>query len=175
MTPPNGQDAQGQGLAFAGVWHFSFTVSDMDASVAFYTDLLGLTLVHRQDQRNEYTRRLVGYPDADLRIAQIAVPGQPRGLSSHDLELVEYLVPRGEPFGDARYRPGASHLAFCVHDAWAEYERLRAAGVRFISAPQAITAGINEGGFTCYFLDPDDITLELVQPPAHRLNRGSNS
>ena len=152
-----------------GVWHFSFTVSDIDASVGFYRDLLGLELIHQQDQSNEYTRQLVGYPDAELRIAQLVVPGQPRAVSSHDLELVEYLVPRGPGYGLGRHRPGASHLAFCVPDAWADHARLSAAGVRFVSEPQAITAGINQGGWTCYFLDPDDITLELVQPPPHRL------
>jgi lactoylglutathione lyase len=40
-----------------------------------------------------------------------------------------------------------------------------ALGVRFRSEPIAIAAGINKGGFTCYFLDPDDITLEIIQAP----------
>ncbi|GLX08045.1 VOC family protein [Microbispora sp. NBRC 16548] len=148
-----------------GVWHFSFTVADLDRSVAFYRDLLGFTLVHRQDQDNDYTRRLVGYPDAVLRIAQLAVPGQPRGVSTHDLELVEYVRPRGEARDPSRHLPGAAHLALTVEDALAEHARLTAAGVRFVSPPNAITAGINAGGYACYFLDPDDITLELVQPP----------
>ena len=52
--------------------------------------------------------------------------------------------------------------------AWAEYERMRAHGVRFRSEPVAIEAGINKGGFTCYFLDPDDITLEIIQAPTAR-------
>ena len=37
--------------------------------------------------------------------------------------------------------------------------------MRFRSEPVAIEAGINKGGFTCYFLDPDDITLEIIQAP----------
>ncbi|GAB3269493.1 VOC family protein [Kineosporia babensis] len=152
-----------------GVWHFSFTVADLDRSVEFYAGLLGFQLIHRQAQNNEYTRRLVGYPDADLRVAQLAVPGQPRGRSGHDLELVEYRQPRGEGFGPHhRHRPGAAHLALCVPDAPGEHARLTRAGVRFVSEPQRITAGINTGGFTCYFLDPDDITLELVQPPGEQ-------
>jgi catechol 2,3-dioxygenase-like lactoylglutathione lyase family enzyme len=152
-----------------GVWHFSFTVSDLDASVAFYTGQLDFELIHRQEQANEYTRRLVGYPDAHLRVAQLAVPGQPRGLSSHDLELVEYVTPRGSR-GDAQIcNPGAAHLAIAVDDIHARSERLTAAGVRFYSPPNVITAGVNEGGFTCYFEDPDRIVLEMVQPPAHRL------
>ena len=137
----------------------------MDRSVDFYTRVLGLELVHRQEQSNAYTANLVGFPDASLRIAQLRVPGQPRGVSSHDLELVEYVVPRGAPHGGGRNRPGASHLALTVEDALGEYDRLRDEGVRFVSPPQAITAGVNKGGYTCYFLDPDEITLELVQPP----------
>lgn len=148
-----------------GVWHFSFTVADIDRSVEFYSDVLGMELVHRQEQDNAYTRSLVGFPDASLRIAQLAVPGRPRGVSTHDLELVEYVVPRGEPLDPVRNRPGASHLAFAVADAVGTYERLVARGVEFVSPPQTITEGINRGGFTCYFLDPDQITLELVQTP----------
>ena len=151
-----------------GVWHFSFTVSDMEQSVAFYRDVLGFELIHRQDQANAYTRRLVGYSDAHLRIAQFAVPGQPRGISSHDLELVEYVVPRGTR-GDVEIRnPGAAHLAFAVEDIHGRYERMRAAGVRFFSPPNQITAGVNEGGYTCYFHDPDQIVLEMLQPPPRR-------
>ena len=152
-----------------GVWHFSFTVSDLDRSIAFYRDLLGLVLVHTQEQDNTYTRRLVGFPDAVLRVAQLAVPGQARAISTHDLELVEYVRPRGERRDGRICDPGAPHLALTVRDAWAMHGRLVDAGVRFVSPPNAITAGINEGGFACYFHDPDDIVLELLQPPAYRL------
>ena len=53
-----------------------------------------------------------------------------------------------------------------MDDIFAEYERMKALGVRFRSEPVAIEAGRNKGGYTCYFLDPDDITLEIIQPPA---------
>ncbi len=147
-----------------GVWHFSFTVSDMERSVAFYRDVLGFELIHRQEQANAYTRRLVGYPDAHLRIAQFAVPGEPRALSTHDLELVEYVAPRGKRGDIGICNPGAAHLAFAVEDIQARYERMVLAGTSFFSPPNLITAGINEGGFTCYFHDPDQIVLEMLQP-----------
>ena len=153
-----------------GVWHFSFTVSDLDRSVAFYRDLLGFELVHVQEQDNAYTRRLVGFPDAVLRVAQLAVPGQPRGLSTHDLELVEYISPKGSRAPGRICDPGAAHLAVTVEDALAFHRQLTNAGVRFVSPPNAITAGVNQGGSACYFFDPDDIVLELLQPPAHRFS-----
>ncbi|GHJ40787.1 VOC family protein [Streptomyces sp. TS71-3] len=151
-----------------GVWHFSFTVADIERSVDFYTRLLGFEHVHSQEQRGGYTGRLVGYPDAHLRIAQLAVPGRTPGRSTHDLELVEYVHPAGTRQDPEIRHPGAAHLALTVGDIHRLHERLAAAGVRFFSPPNAITSGVNEGGWTCYFEDPDRIVLELVQPPAPR-------
>ena len=76
--------------------HTCYRITDVDRSIAFYRGLLGFTLVHTQEQANEYTSRLVGYPGAHLKVAQFALPGQLRGVSSHDLELVEYVYPRGK-------------------------------------------------------------------------------
>ena len=73
---------------FVGVFHFSFTVSDLDRSVDWYTDVLGMELVHRQVQDNDYTRTLVGLPDASLEIAQLKLPDVLPGPSTHILELV---------------------------------------------------------------------------------------
>lgn len=125
-----------------------------------------MELVHVQDQSNEYTRRLVGFKDADLRVAQLRIPGVPTGtMSSHVLELVEYVTPRTPRLTAPRCTPGTGHLAFAVDDIWHEYDRLLQCGVEFVSEPNAITAGANEGGAACYFVDPDSITLELLQPP----------
>lgn len=155
----------------AGIWHASFHVADLDRSVRFYRDILGMELVHQQEQANDYTRALVGYPGAHLRVAQLALHDRPEQVSTHDLELVEYVVPRGTRQDPARHHPGAAHLAFAVPDIDEDYRRLLGAGVRFVSPPNRITEGVNVGGAACYFLDPDDITLELVQPPPHRARR----
>ena len=147
-------------------WHFSFTVSDLERSVAFYCDLLGMRLVHRQEQANEYTARLVGYKDASLKVAQLTIDGLPATRSGHLLELVEYVHPDCEPTDTAICRPGTAHLAFEVKaTSTASMIAWLASGVRFKSPPNAITSGINQGGHTCYFLDPDDITLEMVEMP----------
>jgi catechol 2,3-dioxygenase-like lactoylglutathione lyase family enzyme len=55
-----------------------------------------------------------------------------------------------------------------VDDLAATYEALRSQGVEFKSAPVAITAGPNRGGFVVYLHDPDGFTIELFQPPAAR-------
>ncbi len=152
-----------------GIFHFSFTVSDLEAAIVFYRDLLGFTFVHRQVQDNDYTRRLVGYPDARIEVAQFAVPGERRGFSTHDLELVWYDRPKGRRSEAEIKNPGEAHLAVAVADADATYERLSAAGIHFFSPPNEITEGVNKGGKACYFHGPDDIVHELLQPSAARL------
>jgi lactoylglutathione lyase len=142
-------------------------VGDIERSIEFYCGLLGMQVRHRQDQANPYTQKLVGYPGASLRVAQLSIADVSIGPSGHILELVQYVEPvyPAHPAGTAF--PNSAHMAFVVSDIQAEYERLRAAGVRFRSEPVAIAAGINRGGATVYFLDPDGITLELLQPPPH--------
>lgn len=156
------------GTNMMGVWHFSFTVSDLARSIEFYCDLLDFELVHEQRQSNPYTSSLVGYEDADLLVAQLAVPQQPRALSTHDLELIQYISPLGQRGDTGICNPGAAHLALTVDDLDAWYARLSAAGVSFFSEPNRITAGVNEGGAAVYLRDPDEIVLELVEPPPHR-------
>jgi catechol 2,3-dioxygenase-like lactoylglutathione lyase family enzyme len=146
-------------------WHFSFTVANLERSIDFYTNVIGMKLVHTQEQHNEYTARLVAYENAHLKVAQLSIEAMNQARSGHLLELVEYVHPHCEPTDTATCRPGSAHLAFQVEDIHADYERMKALGVRFKSPPNAITAGINKGGFTCYFLDPDDITLEIIQAP----------
>lgn len=149
-----------------GFWHVSFTVSDLDAAVEWYTQVLGLEYVRGQVQHNEYTAKLVGFADAHLKVAQLRVPGQTIPLSRHHIELVEYVYPRGEDIPLDTNRTGVGHWAFIVDDIQFEFERLKKLGVKFkAEAPVAIEHGVNKGGYTIYFTDPDGITLELLQPP----------
>jgi catechol 2,3-dioxygenase-like lactoylglutathione lyase family enzyme len=151
------------------MWHASWTVSDMDRSLAFYVDLLGLEHVHTQVQDNEYTRKLVGIEGARLKAVLLKIAGVAPGVSGHVIELMEYLEPRGVKIDTTPCNVGAAHFAFATTDAWGDYRRLSAAGVTFVSEPVAIAAGINQGGWSCYLRDPDDFTLEMLQPPNWRL------
>jgi lactoylglutathione lyase len=150
--------------------HFSFTVSSLERSIAWYCGLLGLELVHRQRQENAYTPVLVGIPGAVLEVAQFRIPGVSPGRSTHVLELVEYVTPRGTvERGPDTNEVGAAHLALLVDDVLERYERMVAAGVAFRNPPVEITAGANRGGMAAYLHDPDGITLELLQPSPQRL------
>ncbi|MEI3607657.1 VOC family protein [Pseudogracilibacillus sp. SE30717A] len=154
-----------------GHWHTAFTVSDINRTVKFYTELLNFEVVHSQRQNNEYTRKFVGYEDADLEAVMLKISGHDAGRSGHVLELNQYYAPKGEKLDVKTCNVGAAHLALLVDDIFETYEFLISNGVEFKSPPVSIQAGRNQGGYTCYFLDPDGITLEIVQPPNKELGK----
>lgn len=151
-------------MGVKSVWHVGLSVRDIERSIAFYRDCLGLPLRHRQLQENEYTSNLVGYPNVRITVAQFQLPGENPG-SGHVLELTEYERPRGAEVDISTPNIGVAHLAFEVGDIDVMRPTLEAGGARFVSEPQEIAAGINKGGRAVYLRDPDGFTLELIEPP----------
>jgi catechol 2,3-dioxygenase-like lactoylglutathione lyase family enzyme len=168
-------------MGIVGIFHTGLTVSNLDRSVAFYRDVLGLELLTQWDSSQPYLRRIVGYPDAELRIALLRIPGpggrggspsfsspvaggSQEGATGHHIELLEYRTPRGTRGDPNTYQPGNVHVSFVVDDLDTVYAGLKAKGVRFKSEPVLIDHGRNTGAKAVYAFDPDDITLEFVQP-----------
>lgn len=144
--------------------HVGLTVADIERSIRFYRDTLGMELIRRRPRvDDDYVQRQTGYPGVVLNVASF----KPSPNSSVTLEVVQYMTHAGEPADPATNRAGSGHLCLLVDDLKACYEELRAKGVRFKSEPVRITAGPNEGGYVVYFLDPDGYPLELFQPPSH--------
>ena len=100
-------------MPVAGIYHTGLSVSDLDRSIAFYRDLLGLELVAQWDSSQPYLRTVVGFPDGELRIALLRLPGE-AGAAGHHLELLEYRVPRGARGDPRTCNPGNVHVAFRV-------------------------------------------------------------
>lgn len=154
-------------MTIRGIWQFSWTVESLDRALEFYVDGLGFALRHQQLQDNPYTRQLVGYPDAVLRMAQLNIPGWDPGISGHVLELTEYQSPKPDTLNSRdTYNIGVAHLALVVDDIEEIHQRVVDHGGRPLSSPVAIAEGINRGGYAFYARDPDGFTLEFVQPPA---------
>jgi catechol 2,3-dioxygenase-like lactoylglutathione lyase family enzyme len=148
-------------MHLTGISHTSFTVSDLDRSLAFYRDVLGLELLVEIQRDGDFIEQVVGFPGASLRIVGLKLPHG----SDHILELIEYRAPQGNKIDLRTCNPGVAHLCFVTDDIHSAYEALRAKGVVFKSPPVRVPSGPSTGGYDAYFLDPDGITLELSQPP----------
>jgi lactoylglutathione lyase/glyoxylase I family protein len=141
------------GLDIRRVDHLSYTVGNIDASVAFYSKF-GFETVNRYTVDGALIEQAVDVQGADLDIQLLRRPDD--GLM---LELIEYTA---QPSDRAAHnsKVGAAHLAFVVGDIHAAYEALRADGVQFLSAPNID----KYGELWVYLRDPDGIVLELMQP-----------
>lgn len=146
------------------IHHAGVTVGDMDASLRFYRDGLGLEVTLDAIRDAPYLHATLAVPFTDLRYVILRVPGTEGGAL---VELLEYRGAERFPAAARPSDPGSGHLCLQVADARALHARLVAMGYRS-RAPevQAITAGANAGGWIVYVADPDGYWVELLERPA---------
>lgn len=123
--------------------HTMVRVTDLEASLRFYRDALGLDVLSVRE-----------VPQGRFTLAFLAAPGD----HSAQVELTYNWDPEnytgGRNFG---------HLAYAVDDIYATCERLQAHGVAIVRPPR--------DGYMAFVRSPDHISIELLQrgsalPPA---------
>src|SRR5438874_2852602 len=143
------------------------TVSDMDRSVAFYSEL-AFQKVSDVEVLGEQYEHLEGVFGARMRIVRMQ-------LGNEYLDLTEYLAPRGRPIPtDSRSNDlWFQHIAIVVRNMDQAFENLRALKVQFVSTgPQTLPASLPAaaGIKAFYFRDPDQHNLELIYFPPGKGN-----
>lgn len=142
--------------ALGDLHHVGITVRDLDASLTWYADVLGVTPEVVAEGSGEELGRAVGVPAARLRFAMLRLGGAV-------VELLCYDNDREDTFSRTNADVGSAHVCIDVPDLQQAYDDLSAKGVRFFSPPFRITDGPLEGCGFAYFSDPDGVTLELFE------------
>jgi methylmalonyl-CoA/ethylmalonyl-CoA epimerase len=136
-----------------GLDHVGVAVADLETAISFYRDVLGLRVVHRED-------------NLDQQVAEVMLTSSEAGPVSNQLQLLmpltensvlrRFLVRRGS---------GLHHVAYAVSDVRSASSILRQCGVRVLyDAPRAGTRGSQIN-----FVHPKDtggVLLELVEHAA---------
>jgi lactoylglutathione lyase len=115
--------------------HAMVRVRDLEASMRFYRDALGLVETRRKD-----------YPEGRFTLVYLAAPANPEA----EVELTFNYD--DEDYGGAR---NFGHLAFAVDDIYAACERLQGHGVVINRPPR--------DGRMAFVRSPDQISIELLQ------------
>jgi len=119
--------------------HTMVRVTDLDASLAFYRDALGMTEVRRSE-----------HEAGRFTLVYLAAPNDEAGPFQPQVELTFNWDPEaytgGRNFG---------HLAFAVPDIYAACQRLQDHGVTVLRPPR--------DGRMAFVRSPDDISVELLQ------------
>ncbi|SCW47854.1 VOC family protein [Ancylobacter rudongensis] len=116
--------------------HTMVRVTDVDASLDFYCNKLGLTEVRRKES-----------PQGRFTLIFLAAPGQ-EGVA--EVELTYNWDP--ETYGEGR---NFGHLAFEVDDIYAACQKLQEGGVTINRPPR--------DGRMAFVRSPDNISIELLQ------------
>ena len=136
-----------------GLDHVGIAVADVESAIPFYRDVLGLQVVHRED-------------NADQQVAEVMLANRDAGPAGNQLQL---LMPLTEDSVLNRFLmrrgPGIHHVAYAVSDVRSASSILRRRGVRVLyDAPRAGTRGSQIN-----FVHPEDtggVLLELVEHAA---------
>jgi len=121
--------------------HTMLRVGDLDRSLAFYTELLGMRLLRKKDYPDgRFTLAFVGYGDeADHTVIEL----------THNWDTAHYDI--GSGFG---------HVALGVDDIYRTCDALRARGAKITREPGPMKHGTTEIAF---IEDPDGYKIELIQ------------
>lgn len=137
--------------------HYGVTVADMDKTLPFYRDTLGLDVVSQGhveagSEDSEKFEKFVGVDGAvDVKVAFLDAGGC-------QVELLEYTSPDGEDaHGVSNNDPGASHFCLQVEDIDSVYEELTDDGVEFVYEPITLSKGVR----VAYMYDPEGNIVEL--------------
>lgn len=142
------------------------TVSDMDRSIAFFSNVLTFVKLSDIEVGGGDFEHLEGVFGLRMRIVRMR-------LGSEEIELTQYLAPEGRPIpADSRSNDRwFQHIAIIVSDMDAAYRVLRGHHVRHASpGPQRLPDwNPNAGGIEAfYFKDPDGRPLEVLEFPADK-------
>ncbi len=119
--------------------HTMIRVGDLDESIRFYTEQLGMSLRSRKD-----------YPGGRFTLAFLRDAG-----GGHEIELTHNWDRKDYDHGDA-----FGHLAFAVEDIVSVCERMRSAGVPITREPGPMKHGSTVIAFV---RDPDGYAIELIE------------
>ena len=121
--------------------HTMLRVGNLQNSIQFYTEILGMTLLRQKDYREgKFTLAFLGYGDEKHHTALELTYNW--GTDHYDI---------GSGFG---------HLAIEVDDVYLAAEKIHAAGGKIIRQPGPMNAGTT---LLAFVADPDGYEIELLQ------------
>lgn len=136
-----------------GLRHICIVVKDMEESLKFYRDIMGLKVFKILNVEGKYPETVFNIKGIKLTYVKMHSKNQPKN-SPAIFELHYWKEPKILP------RTKYNHISFTVKDIDYEYKRLSKLGIRFISKPVKSPDGNTK---ICFGYDPDNNLIEFIE------------
>lgn len=137
----------------AEISHVGLTVKNLDRSITFYRDVIGLKEGERLELKSEVYRTYTKNPEAHIKFTYMTA-------GDFTLQLIEYVGGGGGALDLSHNRVGCPHLAFRVPDAEAKYRQIQQdRDAEVIS--EIVQLSPRSRNF--YAKDPDGVLIEFSQ------------
>ena len=143
------------------ITRISLFVRDLDASLAFYSDLLGLVVVDDKQVGGPGAARLMGLDDCRMRVIYLQAEGHEFGMVGL-FEVQEPELPAAPTMSQPAML-GRAVVGFATSDAAQLAHRLRAAGVEFLVEPVDYSNPALGDFVEMLVADPDGVALSFVE------------
>jgi catechol 2,3-dioxygenase-like lactoylglutathione lyase family enzyme len=162
MTAGRAAETPRTGSAIAArIPNVGLHVADVDESLPFYRDLLGMHVVVDSGWLDDpELLALTATPGGAIRIVNLATPND--GGATITLVGVTGVARRPPPGGEF-HDPGTVHLAIETVDLDAALATLTDAGVPVVAAPGEVSGGGPGHARVAFLRDPNGFFVELVQ------------
>ena len=134
--------------------HSGIVVNDLEASLHFYKELLGLKVIKQMDESGSYIDHVLGLQAVKVTTVKMATP------DGQMIELIKYHSHESEQTARRIYDTSLTHIAFTVDDLDSEYNRFKSQRVAFSSRPQLSPDGYAKVTFC---RAPEGTFIELVE------------
>ena len=135
--------------------HFGIVVSDLEKSLKFYRDLLGLKIEKTMDESGKFIDTILSLENVQMKTVKM------KSASGNTLiELLEYKSPSSTLINKKIFDLGLSHVAFTVNNIDECYSLLSKSGIKFNSPPQISP---DKKAKVAFCVDPDNTPIELVE------------
>ena len=137
-----------------GTRHTGIICKDIEKSLIFYRDFLGLSVIQDFWDDSDYINEITNMKGANVHMIKL------KADDGSVLELLDYVTHPTSSIKQSVYNVGACHLAFQVYDIEEAYLNLTKKDVCFLSKPILSSEGIAK---VCFCMDPDNTRIELVE------------
>jgi catechol 2,3-dioxygenase-like lactoylglutathione lyase family enzyme len=152
-----GSTGRHRSMSLTSLYHVGLTVSNLERSMAFYQDAVGMAVEYSADLSSDSFDKLIAIKGIGIKFCYLTLGG-------FRLQLIEYVSGGDEAHLELRHnKVGNPHISLWVDDVESQYAKLQALDGVNITSEIILQKSDDIAARTFYVTDPDGVQVEFCQ------------